>query len=290
MSVLHLSIYLFFIAATLKELKENPGNVLVKCISCIEIHQCVIFVYTEPPVSEEYQKLKATLEVFRSTLESASSTDVELSTITCIKDVIQQYIERALRLGEETSKVKSDMEELRHSDLVIPTALWTWTMQEVEKTDEKLTSEQRKVAKPVVEEAEPAPSLFSKDTLYHACLCCDALSDPNPANPLSYFQNKNPHHSLKEVSFSQNRDSITPYLIARQGDMIYVAFQSTPLLSKWKEIAPSFNEGLPPHRPAVIILAVQNNSLQTSSLLLTELYDLVMRQLLPVAPTCTLIL
>ena len=209
--------------------------------SCIELH----FVYTDPPVTEEYQKLKATLEVFNSTLhvESASVQNVELSTINCMRAVIQQYIERALRLGEETSKVKSDMEKLCRSDLVIPTALWRWTMQEVEKTHEKLTSEQRKVAKPIVKEAEPAPSLFSKDTLYHACLCCDALSDPNPANPLSYFRNKNPHHRIKEVSFSQNRDGITPYLIAKQGDMIYVAFQSTPLLSKWKEIASSFNEG-----------------------------------------------
>jgi GTP-binding protein EngB required for normal cell division len=218
-SVEHLSHQL---KATLKELKENA----------------------DPPDTEEYQKLKAKLEAFSSTLESASSSNVELSTINCIKDVIQQYIEKALKLGDETSKVKSDMEKLCRSHLVIPTVLWTWTMQEVDKADEKLTIEQRKVVKSVVKEAEPAPSLFSKDTLYHACLCCDALSDPNPANPLSYFQNKNPHHSLKEVSFSQNRDSITPYLIAREGDVIYIAFQSTPLLSKWKEIAPSFDEGL----------------------------------------------
>ena len=203
-------------------------------------------MYTDPPDTEEYQTLKAKLEAFSSTLESASTSNVELSTINCIKDVIQQYIERALRSGDETSKVKSDMDKLCRNNFVVPMPLWTWTVQEVDKVDEKLASEQRKVAKPVRKEAKPAPSLFSKDTLYHAMLCCDALSDPHPANPLSYLQNKNPHHGLKEVSFSQNRDNITPYLIARQGDMIYVAFRSTPLLSEWKEIASSFNEGLPP--------------------------------------------
>ena len=203
-------------------------------------------MYTEPQVTEEFQKLKDQLTALSSIKQSASSPHAEVSAINCFQDLIQQYIEKALRSGIETSQVKNDMEKLCRVHLVIPAVLWTWTMQEVDKANEKLTSELRKVVKPKVKEGTPKPSLFSKDTLYHASLCCDAINvSTSLAKPQSYFQNKNPQHNFTEVSFSQSRDSITPYLIAKLHDVIYVAFQSTPFLDKWMENATSFNEGLP---------------------------------------------
>jgi hypothetical protein len=112
-------------------------------------------------------------------------------------------------------------------------------MGEVGKASEKEVS-----AKKTVKEEQRAPSLFSKDTLYHAGLCCEAINDTHPSNPLSFFRNKKPNHSITEVSFSQSRDGITPYLIAKQKDVIYVAFQGTPRIADWMKCgSTSFNEG-----------------------------------------------
>ena len=185
------------------------------------------------------------LDSLNSAFESASSPEFELATINCFKDQIQQYIEKRLRSGDEASQVRNNMEKLCRVDLVVPTILWTWTMQEVDKTDEKLVAEQIKVvAKPIEHRDDLTPSLFSKDTLYHASLCCEAINVSSTApDPLSFFRNKKPQHKLTEVSFSQNRDGITRYLIAKQGGVLYVAFQSTSPVSEWIKTAPSFDEG-----------------------------------------------
>lgn len=137
------------------------------------------------------------------------------------------------------------MEKLCFDDLVVPTILWTWTLQEVGKADEKLVNKQRKVVKHPVEQIERTalPSLFSMETVFHAGLCCEAINVSKPGNPLSFFQSKKPHHNFTEISFSQSRDDITSYLIAKQDGIIYVAFRSTSSVSAWTETTSSFNEG-----------------------------------------------
>lgn len=200
-------------------------------------------MYTEEHDTEDFEKLKRQLEALKLTLDSASNSKIELATIDCFKDAIQQYIERGLRANNETCYVKNDIERLCRVYLVIPTALWGWSMQEVGKAAEKLASERSCVPKPLVKKVTPPPSLFSKDTLYHACLCCEAISS-STNNSLSFFQCKRPQHSLTEVSFSQSRDgAITPYLIARQRDVIYVTFRSNLCVSEWIKSASSFEEG-----------------------------------------------
>ena len=232
-------LYDFLLAATHAQLKESSGK--LKHFNFIYSVNCIM--YTEEHDTEDFEKLKRQLEALKLTLDSASDSKIELATIDCFKDAIQQYIERSLRANNETSFVKNDIERLCRVYLVIPTALWGWSMQEVGKAAEKLASERSCVPKPLVKKDTPPPSLFSKDTLYHACLCCEAISS-SKNNSLSFFQCKRPQHSLTEVSFSQSRDgAITPYLIARQRDVIYVAFRSNLCVSEWIKSASSFEEG-----------------------------------------------
>ena len=206
-----------------------------------------ICTYTEAHDTEEFEKLRRQLEAFNLTLNSASDSKIELATIECFKHAIRQYIENGLRANIETCQVKNDIEKLCRVYLVIPTALWSWSMQEVEKAAEKLASERSYIPKPLVKNDTPPPSLFSKDTLYHACLCCEAISS-STNNSLSFFQSKRPQHSLTEVSFSQSRDgTVTPYLIAKQRDVIYVAFRSNLHVSEWNKSASSFEEGTHVH-------------------------------------------
>lgn len=200
-------------------------------------------IYAESSDTEEFQELKERLQTLSSMLQSESSPNVEASTINCIQHLLTEYIEKTLSSGVEAGQVMSDMEQLCRVHLVVPTPLWTWTVQQVGKTNKRLTSRLREVVVRKTKEANTKPSLFSKDTLYHACICCEAINFSSSANPRSYFESRNPRHNITEVSFSQSRDNITPYLIAKQDDVIYVAFQSMPFLSKWLETVSSFDEG-----------------------------------------------
>ena len=199
-----------------------------------------------------------------------SATDQKFvdNTIDCFQHVIKQYIERQLQSGSEASQVKSDMEKLYRDYLVIPEDMWGWTMKEIERENKKITKVNVVQPAAVVRKERSSPSLFSKDTLYHASLCCEAIntdSETSPTNPLYFFQNKKPHHDLSEVSFSQSRDNITPYLIARQRDVVYVAFRGTSSISKWLESAPSFSEGIvernhtSPHHPRSLAFPLNNH-------------------------------
>ena len=217
-------------------------HVLTQIFYCVRVPKFINFA--EPPMNEAFEKLKDQLEVFTSTLESTTDSTVKLSTINCFQHLIGQYIHKQLESGCETSQLKNDVEKLCRVHLVIPAPLWSWSMDEVNKTNEKLTSHHKRVVHSTKKKEDPPLPLFSKDILYHAGLCCEGINQTTtPANPLSFFQNKRPHHSLTEVSFSQSRDNIPPYLIAKQNDVVYVAFQGTSSLSKWLNSASSFNEG-----------------------------------------------
>ena len=190
----------------------------------------------------EYHTLRRNLELFSSALSSADESATR-GAISIIKDRVRQYIENSLQSKIAIDQIEKDLQSLC-DQVVIPTFLWEWTTQEITNAKESVGNEicvspqMPLVVRPVT----PEYSLFCKNTLHHASLCCDAINTTNPANAPTYFQSKNPHHNFTEVSFSQNRGSITPYLIAVQQEILYIAFQGTFLLSDWKNVG-SFDEG-----------------------------------------------
>ena len=198
--------------------------------------------------TEDYQNLKSQLEAFKKTLATSSSQDIQSAVISCIQDQVRQYIDKALKSGMEATMVKAEMDVLCCKEFVIPRPLWSWTSQEVEAKNEELTASFRNVSSKKIcttTQTNLKPSLFCKETLYHASLCCDAINSTSAANVQAFFRNKHPQHSITEVSFSQTRERVTPYLIAKQGNTIYVAFQSIKLVSDWigNPQCNSFEEG-----------------------------------------------
>lgn len=178
-----------------------------------------------------------------SSLKKASDSNIELSAIALIKEKIRQYIKKAEKAGIEMSQIEVDMDSLR-TEFIIPTMLWSWTKEEVAEAKQRLTKEMSAVSQQstIVQPTAPKDSLFSKETLYHASLCCVAVNTATPMNVQSYFRDKIQYHKFTEVSFSQHKDN-APYLIARNHGVLYVAFQSTPSLSNWMDTATSFDEG-----------------------------------------------
>ncbi len=88
--------------------------------------------------------------------------------------------------------------------------------------------------------------LFSKSTLYHACICSRAVNETNAGEYQKFFKNKKlvPGHALKEISISRSKQE--RYLIAKQEDSstYYIAFQSVPDITEWPKKYSSFEIGI----------------------------------------------
>ena len=89
------------------------------------------------------------------------------------------------------------------------------------------------------------PPLFSKDTLYHASMCCYIV---NIYNDLNYKHHLNStSHQFEEVSMSirgMQKAYVERYMIAKHSnDTYFVAFRVDDALSVWTRMYASFSDG-----------------------------------------------
>ena len=138
--------------------------------------------------------------------------------------------------------IEKQMSSLCHGTFHVCTDLREWAKKEVADIHKKKTTVHTTASSPRPA-SEDVPALFTKDTLYHASVCCQIVSTCTPANVKEALNSLN--NSLDEVSmsFSHNRENVDHYLIAKQGNKVYMAFQSEPTLSKWIGSYTSFEQG-----------------------------------------------
>ena len=182
-------------------------------------------------------ELKGQLELV-SKVRKLNQQPAAETKATLIKETVQEFIETSLRAGASENEVKKVLSELYSSDLLLSEDIYKWVLSEVSTAAQAVCLEQTSTT------SEKLPPLFCKETLYHASLCCYAVSTCD-ANTYQKFFNKDfPNHSLEEASLSrsQDREQVDRYLIARHDKTYYVAFQSKPLLAQWPKFT-SFQEG-----------------------------------------------
>ncbi len=141
------------------------------------------------------------------------------------------------------ASIRKVLAKVYSCDLLVDNTVYEWALREIALMEE--------VSGKSLEEREFPPreemaSLFSKDVVYHACLCSLATSTCTVADYKDFFNKKFPEHSLEEASLSrsQDREDVDRYLIARQGKVFYVAFHSEPFLSDWMKKFTSFEQGM----------------------------------------------
>jgi hypothetical protein len=190
---------------------------------------------TKPCERVEYIQAKCELQVLQKAFYSTSSSEAKDSAVTLLKDRIQQFIEISLQAGLVVDKVKSEINALCHKEAAVPSILWEWVKDVFdEKSHKRVEQKPDPKASTCVEKLDEEPVLFCKDTVYHAGLCCEAVSScPSEKDARIFFQQKSPRHNFDAVSLSTD-DHVKPYLIAKQENTIYVAFRSEALLSNWK--------------------------------------------------------
>ena len=142
--------------------------------------------------------------------------------------------------------IRNQLWVLCYKDFDVPSNLREWAIQQIEDISKKMfaSSDLVPIAPVSMPEEKVEPPLFSKGTLYHASLCCHAVSVCTAGNFESFLNSKS--HVLEEasISISQYKENVDRYIIAKSGSTIYVAFQSEPTLSHWMDSPyTSFSEG-----------------------------------------------
>ena len=191
----------------------------------------------------ELVELKGSLKTFGRELSKMKGQTKE-SMMVCIKSVINTYIDNAFRSGVPEATISEHIHNLCHQDMLIPSDLTTWAVQQVE-TVYKTSSVPQVVAQCT---ETPCPTqqgkpLFSDEILYHSIICCNAITTYDINSYRSYLESVRTGHLFKEVSMTDTANA-HQYLIARQHDtkVIYVAFRSQPKISNWNEKY-TFEEG-----------------------------------------------
>ena len=192
---------------------------------------------TDVSLGKEFQQLERDLAFYgRQLSKEIGNRD---SIFELVKSTIQSAIESALKTGEGLDSVRLQMKSLCYDKVIVPTRLSDWAMQEVSNIHERL-SRFNDVPTPLSPETK---ELFSVDTLYHASVCCLAVNKCSTSNFKDLLNVSG--HGLQEASISITRESSTDRcLVAFQGSVMYVAFQSEPTLPYWLQSPYScFEEG-----------------------------------------------
>lgn len=194
----------------------------------------------------DFDELKSRLEVFVK--ELARPEAPQESIHECIKSAVQEYVKTALkpdRGRERAMTIQKQMQSLCY-DLLIPSCLQNMVLEQVEQISKELM-----IASAVSipkhpdqrQSVEARPPLFGKNTLYHASVCCHALSTCDSKNVQAFLRGRVSGHRLEEISISEDQEGVDCYLIAKEKSTLYVAFQSEVTLSAWIKKYSSFDEG-----------------------------------------------
>ena len=170
------------------------------------------------------------------------------------KEHIQDLVKRSLRHYFEVSSadeiptdtLKTELSDIYHREMLLSRDMIEWANNELKQYSAKAVPPSTSKATAVAEILpKQSPSIYSPNTLYHASLCCSALvACRDEADAHRFFAGA--RHRLSQVSFCAEdpSENLDQYLIARNGDVIYVAFRSEAHLSEWLKKYNTFDEGI----------------------------------------------
>ena len=165
-----------------------------------------------------------------------------------IERTLQNYIETSLEAGVNPETIKRQLKELCEEHSLISSDMLKWVLKEHEKLAKRQSPPAvrgMEVAHVVPEQLPPAEvgaPLLSPSVLYHAGLVCEAVNTCINTKSVHEFL-KREGHELREVSLSLPNDEVDTYLVAKNENVIYVAFRSIPVLKSWFSRHTNFEEG-----------------------------------------------
>ena len=163
------------------------------------------------------------------------------------EEAISNFISRSVEAEHSLKDINDEIQILYTEEMLISKELIAKAQQLATEEYAKKSSANSSAALSQLEAASPVvvEPLFSKDTIYHAGVCCQAVSKCNAGDYQKFFKNKEvvPGHGFQAVSFSRSKDET--FLIAQKGESTYYfAFKGQPNLSDWPKGFKCFSEGI----------------------------------------------
>ena len=192
-------------------------------------------------------KLKLTLEGLKN---SECDNEAERKSVDdALKIVIRGFISNSQKSSSSLDHVKAHLIQLHKDECLITNpSLFNWAEQYA--TDlykESLHEEELSSTNILSSSHSEKPPLFSKPVVYHASLCCRAVTTCDAGDYQKFFKDRTkvPGHSFSHVSISRSKQD--RFLIATQeGEesiIYYFAFQGELSLEQWPKRFRSFKDG-----------------------------------------------
>ena len=163
------------------------------------------------------------------------------------RKLITEFLIKSQHLRIPPEDIRKKLHELHQKMYLITKPVCEWALKKVEDLTEENISLLQSTDQSSTDDC-PIEPLFSKDTIYHASICCQALASCTAGDYQRFFKDREkvPGHSFEAVSISRPSPGQPHerYLIAKQGESkYYIAFESQPDLSLWQKKYRSFIEG-----------------------------------------------
>lgn len=208
---------------------------------------CTHILYLPPgPVSDPVQQTQ-TIQLLRNKLTVVRDNPggmvwrKESEKEERIKQALDDYFAKHAELGNDVVTIEQELGTLYDKEQLLPREFYSNARKEVDKIKEVLQSKTANGGSSIASEREV---LFSKENIYHAMLCCEALELASPGDHFTVTG-----HSLDCFSVSR-QDCDTKhggkahgkFLVAKKRNVYFITFQGIPQIRQWTEYR-SFEEG-----------------------------------------------
>ena len=172
----------------------------------------------------------------------SSGENREESKMVLVKGVIEDFIKKCTQSTITKEEIEKGLTSVYGSELLLSKDVYEWALETVAALPEIHVKSSPGSPE---EDSEVEKPLFCEDTVYHASLCCVAVSTRDTTNYKEFFNRDFPNHQFEEASMSRSRDkpNVDRYLIARIGKTYFIAFQSEPSFSLWPQFFVSIEHG-----------------------------------------------
>ena len=159
-----------------------------------------------------------------------------------VKGIVEDFIEKCSQSRVSPDDTRKGLVKIYCNELLLSKEVYEWALEKIALIPQPSLS-----SSPDSSEEEQVTQLqlplFCEDTVYHASLCCLAVSTKDVINFKGFFDREYPNHHFEEASLSKLSDSIDQYLIARKGNTYFIAFRSEPSFSEWPKLFKSIEDG-----------------------------------------------
>ena len=178
-----------------------------------------------------------------------SDLNIELKH-TLIKEAVEQFVQACLHTGTERPEIEQHLNVLCYQDVVIPRTLHEWCFKYLTSSSQQYQQQHSSSSRhPTTGSPTPpkmeAPSLFTKEIIYHSMFLCVTVDTCNDESNYKRSLFRLPTgHSFEQISMSADKSLVERCIIAKKKKVLFVAFRGEPSLCQWPQKYSNFREGM----------------------------------------------